>query len=150
MLQCVPTGVPQHLLSGDEAEMEQLRQALDVGYLMVGEFNQAPVSTHTWRSPVRKMFEMLRAGFSLAVSLHALTVEAAYDAVCRANGVADEDASRIRYVVYIELRGANSDDFVRRVARVHEADRVMDGVPQTRLLHHWVEDGDRSEPVELA
>ena len=120
MLQCVPGDVPQHFLSGDEAEMEQFRQAPDDGYLVVGEFSQALVPTYIWGSPVRKVFETLRAGFSLAVSLHAPTVEAAYDAVCRGNVVADEDASRIRYVVYIELRGTNPDDFVRRVARVHE------------------------------
>ncbi len=150
MLQCVPGDVPQHFLSGDEAEMEGLRQAPDGGYLVVGELSQAPVPTYIWGSPVRKVFETLRAGFSLSVSLHAPTIEAAYDAVCRGNVVADEDASRIRYMVYIELRDTNPDDFVRRVARVHEVDRVMDGVPQARLLHRWVEDGDRFEPVEAA
>jgi hypothetical protein len=148
MLAFVPQGVPMHYLSGDEAEMEQLRQHPDDGYLVVGEFSKAPVPTYIWGSPVRKVFETLRAGFSLTTALHAPSVEEAYVAVCQGNEVADEDASRISYMLYIERMGTDLDNFWRRIARVYEVDRVVGGVPQARLLHSWAEDGDRFERVE--
>ena len=148
ILDFVPRGVPQHYLSGEEAEMEELRQKPDGGYLVVGEFSQAPVPTYIWGSPVRKVFQTLRAGFSLSVSLHAPTVEDAYAAVCQGNGVADEDASRINYMVYIERMGTSLDNFWRRVAAVYEVDKVSGGVPQARLLHRWRQEGDQFERVE--
>ena len=143
-----PRSLPLHHLSGSEAEMEALGQHPDGGYLVVGEFSQAPVPTYIWGSPVRKVFQTLRAGFSLSVCLHAPTVEEAYAAVCRGNGVADEDASRISYMVYIERMGANLDDFWRRIAAVYEIDRVAGGVPQARLLHRWRREDDRFEQLE--
>ena len=53
MLDFVPKSVAMHYLSGEEAEMEQLRHRPDGGYLVVGEFSQAPVPTYIWGSPVR-------------------------------------------------------------------------------------------------
>ena len=144
----VPRSVPLHYLSGSESEMEELGQHPDGGYLVVGEFSQAPVPTYIWGSPVRKVFQTLRAGFSLSVCLHAPTVEEAYAAVCRGNGVTDEDASRISYMVYIERMGANLDDFWRRVAAVYEIDRVTGGVPHARLLHRWRREGDQFEQLD--
>ena len=101
MLDFVPRNVPLHYLSGSEAEMEELGQRPDGGYLVVGEFNQAPVPTYIWGSPVRKVFQTLRAGFSLSVCLHAPTVEDTYAAICRGNGVADE-YHVIRHVMNLE------------------------------------------------
>ena len=148
MLGFVPRSVPLHYLSGSEAEMDELAQKPDDGYLVVGEFSQAPVPTYIWGSPVRKVFQTLRAGFSLSVCLHAPTVEDAYAAVCRGNGVADEDASRINYMVYIERMGTGLDDFWRRIAAVYEVDRVAGGVPEARLLYRWRKEGDTFEQME--
>ena len=150
MLAFVPGGVPVTRLSGDEAEMEGLRQNPIGGYLVVGEFSRAPVLSYIWGSPVRKVFETVRAGYSLSTALHAPDVESAYAEVTQGNQVADEDASRINYMVYIERMGNDLSDFWRRIAAVHEVDRVVDGRPQGRLLWRWSPEGDRFEHVEAS
>lgn len=147
ILHFAPPGLPIHRLSGDEQEMDRLAEHPDGGYLVVGEFSQAPVPTYIWGSPVRKVFETVRAGFSLTTALHAPTVEEAYAAVCHGNGVSDADASVLNYMVYIRRMGDDQDSFWRRIAEVHEVDRVVDGRPEGRLLFRWEESGDRFEQV---
>ena len=148
IFQFAPPEVPVYRLSGHEQEMERLRLSATGGYLVVGEFSQAPVPTYIWGQPVRKVFETLRAGYSLATALHAPSVEEAYAVVCQGNGIADENASRISYMLYIRRMGDDRESFWRRIAEVHEVDRVVDGRPQARLLHRWVEEGDRFERVQ--
>ena len=148
MLHFAPRSAPLHHLNGSEAEMEELAGRPDGGYLVVAEFARVDVPGYIWGSPVRRVFRTMRAGFSLSVGLHAPSVEEAYAAVCRGNGVADEDASRISYMVYIERMGAGPDDFWRRVAAVYEIDRVVGGVPHARLLHRWRRESDEFERVE--
>lgn len=149
MLDFVPDSVPVHHLSGSEAEMEGLRLRPDGGYLVVAEISPwVPRPNYIWGPKVRKVFLTLRAGYSLAVCLHAPTVEDAYDEVCRGNGIGDEDASRITYMVYIECVGSYWEDLKRRVAAVYEVERVVDGVPRARLLHRWDRRGDRFERME--
>lgn len=139
---------PIHTLSGDEAQMENLARRPDGGYLVVGEFSRAPVDNYIWGAPVRKVFETVAAGFSLVTALHAPTVEEAYDRICSGNGVSDEDASTIHYMLYIERHGESEEDFWRRISAVWEVERVVDGVPRARLLHRWDEDTDTFETVE--
>lgn len=148
MLRFVPSGTPVHHLSGDEAEVESLRANPDGGYLVVGEFSRASVSNYIWGEPVRKVFETMREGFPLATALHAATVEEAFSKICDDNGVPDRDASLIDYVIYIERKGTDLDDFWRRIAAVHEVDRVVNGMPSARLLHRWNEADDSFERVE--
>ena len=148
MLDFAPRSAPLHHLDGSEAEMDELAQRPDGGYLVVAEFADVDVPGYIWGSPVRRVFQTMRAGFSLSVGLHAPCVEEAYAAVCHGNGVADEDASRISYMVYIERMGANRDDFWRRIAAVYEVDRVVGGVPRARLLHRWRRESDEFEQVE--
>ena len=148
MLHCVPTNVPVHRLSGEEAEMDRLKLKGSGGYLVVGEFSRGPVSGYIWGSPVRKVFEIMRAGYSLSTALHAPSMEEAYAAICQANSVPDKDASRLTYMVYIERRGDDEDSFWRRIAQVHEVDRVVDGIPRGRLLFRWREKNDSFERVE--
>ena len=148
MLHCVPASVPMHRLSGDEAEMERLEHDSGSGYLVVGEFSRAPVPSYIWGPPVRKVFETMRAGYSLSTALHAPSVDEAYDAICGANGVPDEDASRLSYMVYIQRMGDDEDSFWRRISEVHEVDRVVEGKPQGRLLYRWRERDDRFEQVD--
>ncbi len=97
---------------------------------------------------MRKAFETMRAGYSLSTALHAPSVDEAYAAICRTNGVPDEDASRLTYMVYIQRMGDDEDSFWRRIAQVHEIDKVVDGRPQGRLLYRWRERDDRFEQVE--
>ena len=148
MLHCVPNNVPVHRLSGDEAEMDRLKLDADGGYLVVGEFSRAPVPSYIWGQPVRKVFETMRAGYSLSTALHAPSVDEAYAAVCQGNGVPDEDSSRLTYMVYIQRMGDDEDSFWRRIAGVHEVDRVVDGRPHDRLLYRWRELDDSFEQVE--
>ena len=148
MLHCVPASVPMHRLSGDEAEMDRLKHDAGGGYLVVGEFSKAPVPGYIWGSPVRKVFETMRSGYSLSTALHAPSLDEAYAAICRTNGVPDEDASRLTYMVYIQRMGDDEDLFWRRIAQVHEVDRVVGGRPQSRLLYRWREREDRFEQVE--
>ena len=116
MLQCVPTSVPIHRLSGDEAEMDRLKRDASGGYLVVGEFSRGPVPGYIWGPPVRKVFETMRAGYSLSTALHAPSVDEAYVAICQGNGVSDEDASHLTYMVYIQRMGDDEDSFWRRIA----------------------------------
>ena len=148
LLNLAPAGVPIHRLSGEEAEMAQLKEAATGGYLVVGEFSQAPVATYIWGAPVRRVFDTLTAGYSLAVALHAPDLQETFDVICQGNGVSDEDASRIGFVLYIRRFGDDLETFWRRLAEVHEVDRVVDGRPQGRLLHRWVEEEDRFEVVD--
>ena len=148
MLHCVPANAPVHRLSGDEAEIDRLKSDAVGGYLVVGEFSMAPVPSYIWGPPVRKVFETMRAGYSLSTALHAPSVDEAYAAICQSNGVPDDDASRLTYTVYIQRMGDDQDSFWRRVARVHEVDRVVDGRPQGRLLYRWRERDDSFEQVE--
>jgi len=138
---------PIHILSGEKAQMDELARRPDGGYLVVGEFSRAPVDTYIWGARVRKVFETVAAGFSLVTALHAPTVEEAYDKICSGNGVSDEDASVIQYMVYIERHGKSEEDFWRRISAVWEVEKVVDGVPVARLLHRWNEDTDTFEVV---
>jgi type IV secretory pathway ATPase VirB11/archaellum biosynthesis ATPase len=141
---------PIHILSGEKDQMDELAGRPDGGYLVVGEFSRAPVNTYIWGARVRKVFETVAAGFSLVTALHAPTVEEAYNKICSGNGVSDEDASVIRYMVYIERHGKSEEDFWRRISAVWEVENVVGGVPVTRLLHRWDEDTDTFEVVNPA
>ncbi len=146
MLDFAPAGVPIHHLSGEENEMERLAMRPDGGYLVVAELSPYPIPTYIWGPPVRKVFEVSRAGFSLCFSLHASGVEEAYDEVCSGNGISDDDASRINYVVYIERMGTHLGNFRRRVSAVYEVEKVLDGAPQSRIIHRW---DPRSDSFEI-
>lgn len=148
MLSLLPPEVPVHRLSGDEAEMDRLKQEATGGYLVVGEFSEAPVSHYIWGAPVRRVFDTLNAGYSLAVALHAPSLQETFDAICQGNGVTDQQASRIKLMVYIRRFGDDPDTFWRRLAEVHEIDHVEGGRPVGRQLHRWVEEDDRFEVVE--
>lgn len=147
VLALLPPDVPVHRLTGQEEEMIRLKKAATGGYLVVGEFAQAPVPTYVWGAPVRRVFDTMTAGYSLAVALHAPSLQETFDAICLGNGVTDEDASRIGMMLYIRRFGEAPTNFWRRLAEVHEVDGVQRGQPAGRLLHRWVEKGDHFEPV---
>ena len=150
MLSLLPSQVPVHHLSGDEEEMGRLKEEAPTGrgYLVVGEFSQAPVPTYIWGPPVRRVFDTLTAGYSLATALHAPTLQETFDVICQGNGVTDEQASSIRLVLYIRRFGDDLDTFWRRIAQIHEVERVEGGRPVGRLLYRWIEEQDRFEAVE--
>ena len=150
VLSLLPPQVPVHRLSGDEEEMARLKEEATSGYLVVGEFSQAPVAHYIWGAPVRRVFDTMAAGYSLATALHAPGIEDTFAVICKENGVSDQDASRIGMMVYIRRFGDGPDDFWRRLAEVHEIDGVQNGRPIGRLLHKWVEEEDRFEEVQAS
>ncbi len=147
MLALLPPEVPVHRLSGEEDEINRLKVEAAGGYLVVGEFSQAPVPTYIWGSPVRRVFDTLTAGYSLATALHAPGFQETFEAICQGNGVTDERASTIGLMVYLRRFGEDPE-FWRRTAEIHEVDGVEGGVAHGRLLHRWVEEEDRFELVE--
>ena len=118
--------VPVHHLSGEEAEMDSLKEAATGGYLVVGEFSQAPVPHYIWGASVRRVFDTLTVGYSLATALHAPGLEEAFDVICHGNEVTDQAASRIDLMLYIRRFGDNVDTFWRQLAEVHQIDYVQD------------------------
>ena len=148
VLGLLPSSVPVHRLSGDEAEMDRLKKQATGGYLVVGEFSQAPVPNYIWGAPVRRVFDTLTAGYSLAAALHAPSLDETVDAICQGNGVSDEAASRIDFMLYIRRFGDDEDSFWRRLAEIHEVDSVSGGRPRGRLLHRWDEAADRFDAAE--
>ena len=150
VLGLLSTDVPVHRLSGDEAEMDRLKQQATGGYLVVGEFSEAAPSHYIWGAPVRRVFDTLTAGYSLATALHAPSLDEAFDAICQGNGASDEAASRIDFMLYIRRFGDDEHTFWRRLAEIHEVDSVSGGRPSGRLLHRWDEAADRFDAVEPA
>lgn len=149
VLALLPPEVPLHHMTGSAEQRAQLKAAAAGGYLVVPEFSQGPVPGYIWGQPVREIFDAMTAGYALATSLHAPGLQEAFDDICQANGVAYDDASRIGVVVYIRRFWDGPDSYRRRVAEVHEIDRVVHGRPLGRLLHRWLEHEDRFERVDL-
>ena len=143
-----PTDVALHRVDGSEEQMERLKRERLGGYLVVGEFSQAPVPGYIGGEPVQRVFETLAAGYSLQAALHAAGVEEAIRAVTEGNGVSDELASAFDLVLYIERFGDDDASYWRRLAHLYELDRVENGAPRGRTLFRWLEDGDRFEAVE--
>ena len=148
MLQFAPPDTVVHELSGELDEMARLRAAPDGGYLFVDEFARGGQSHYIWGEPVRRVFQTVQAGFSLATSLHASSLWEAFRLICEENGVPDDDASRIDYVVYLVRMGDEEHGYRRRVAAVYEVERVEDGVPHARLLHRWRAEEDTFDRME--
>ena len=148
LLALLPDDVPVHQLSGEEAQMTELKKAAAGGYLVVGEFSQAPVPGYIWGEPVRRVFDTMSAGYSLTAALHAASVRGAIAAVCEGSRVSDADASRFDLVLYVERFGEDEDTFWRRLKEVYELERVVDGSPEGRTLYRWIETDDRFEVGE--
>ena len=140
--------VPVHRLSGDEAEMAKLKEEAKGGYLIASEISPGPVHDYIWGAPVLRLFDTLTAGYSLATAMHASGLEETFTELCGDNGISDEDASRIDFMLYIRRFGDDTDTFWRRLAEVNEIDHVSGGKPHARLLHRWEEDTDRLSVVE--
>jgi type IV secretory pathway ATPase VirB11/archaellum biosynthesis ATPase len=146
-LQFAPPGTPIHHLDGTIEEIQRFGKNPDGGYLVVGEISTEPPARYIWGDRVRALFKSLRAGFSLATTLHAPDVDGVFDQICRGNGILDVDASRIQYVVHVERFGDSDETYRRRVAGVYEVAAVAAGKPDARPLHKWSETLGRLEQV---
>lgn len=121
------------------------------GYLIVPEVNKGSIPGYIWGDPVRRVFNLLRDGYSLATSMHADGLDQAFSMLTGENEVADEEAAQVHICIYIRTFGEDWENPTRRVvAEVHEIDDVSNGRPVARLLHRWNEDDDRFEQVSSA
>lgn len=149
---CRPSEVPRHDLTGEVAQMDALIADGLGGYVVVAEFAPHDRGSYIWGARARRALETAQAGYSIASSLHAPSMEEAVSLVWGSIEAGDDLTSVFKYVVYIERFGEGLPDgpnnFWRRVATVHELDGVSDGKPRTRLLFRWNEADDSFEAVE--
>jgi hypothetical protein len=139
-------GVPLHRIDGSRAQTDRLAQERLGGYLVVAEFEQAPMPGYIWGEPVRRVFETLDAGYSLQAVLHAGSVAEAISEVAHGNGVPDAQVAAFKLVLYIERFGTYGN-FTRRLSDLYELTGVENGRPVGRSLFRWQADGDRFEQL---
>ena len=137
-----PPEVPLHEVAGEPEVLERLKVQRLGGYLVVGEFSRAPIPGYLWGESVRRVFSTLSAGYSLQTTLHAPTVDAAVEQFSVLNGVPDEDASRVKLVLYVERHGTNLSNFWRRLVEVYELHKVENGRPIGHPLYRWQPETD--------
>jgi hypothetical protein len=113
----------------------------DGGYLVIGEFSEERPAHYIWGEPVREVVKTAATGFSLTTTMHASDVDDTFDQICNGNGVSDSGAAMFEYFVFIRLMG-EADSYWRRVVEIREVTGVVEGVPDTRLLHGWNEASD--------
>jgi hypothetical protein len=139
-------GVPLHRIDGSRAQTDRLAQERLGGYLVVAEFEQAPMPGYIWGEPVRRVFNTLGAGYSLQAVLHAGSVAEAISEVAHGNNVPDEQVAAFKLVPYIERFGSYGN-FTRRLVDLYELTGVEDGKPVGQSLFRWNADGDRFEQL---
>jgi hypothetical protein len=139
--------VPLHRIDGSRAQTERLSDQRLGGYLVVAEFEQAPMPGYIWGEPVRRVFQTLDAGYSLQAVLHAGSVAEAIGEVSHGNGVPDEHVSAFKLVLYIERFGGYGN-FWRRLSDLYELQSVENGRPVGRSLFRWQPDSDRFEQLD--
>ncbi|TAJ18936.1 MAG: hypothetical protein EPO65_07895 [Dehalococcoidia bacterium] len=145
-LQYAPEGTPFHHLSRAAGPTLGIPKRGDGGYLVVSEISPAGFEEYLWDDDARQVFAALDRGFSLVTALHAGSPDEAFEVLTRENGIPEVQAARIDIVVYIRSIGPWSRPSRRVVAAIAETDGVHPR--QARLLHRWIEAGDRFEAVE--
>lgn len=152
ILGCRPPGTPRHDLTGEPDQIEQLSGEKLGGYAVVAEFSPRAMGSYMWGEPAQAALRLTEAGYSVASSIHADSMESAVSLVGNEIGAGDELTARFRYVVYIERLGEGTpggeNNFWRRVATVHEIEEVSGGHAKARLLHRWDAASDRFERVD--
>ncbi len=142
MLAHVPEGIPVHALNGEIDEIRNFANSPDGGYLEVGEISSGRPSRYIWGEPVHALFKTLKAGFSLATTMHGDGADDIFRQICVDNEIADSDASIIQYVVHIKRFGEDDSGYWRRVDHVYEISGVTNGVPDASELFSWREHDD--------
>ena len=148
MLAHAPKGTPINTVEDDGTDVPRILAASKGGYIVVPEIARMMQHGYIWGPPVRKVFQAVGEGVSLATAIHAPGMEEAMAQITGDNRVPDEDAQKIELVVYIRSLGADVQHPDRRVvATVHEIEAVKGGKPKAVLLHRWNEQSDRFENV---
>lgn len=148
MLAHAPKGTPVETVEDDGTDVPRVLAASKGGYIVVPEFARMGQHGYIWGSPVRRVFNGVGDGVSLAAAIHASGMEDAIAQITGDNAVPDEDAQKLELVVYVRSLGADVQHPDRRViATVHEIESVRGGKPKANLLHRWNEQSDRFENV---
>jgi hypothetical protein len=149
VLQLRPPGVPLHPIADEPERLERLKQERVGGYLVVGEFSPHGARRgYIWGPPVQRVFDTLRAGYSLQSSLHAPGAIDGMHEVTHGNGVSDERAAQLGLVLYIEMFGYWQDPGVRRrLVDLYELHSVERGEPVGRSLFRWRRTDDSFEQL---
>lgn len=141
-----PPGTPGYALQRYDDGSLGIPARRDGGYLFLNEIADTGFVDYFWAGEVRRVFAELD-GFSLATTLHAPGVDAAFEVIGGWNEVPDEHASRIDLAVYIEVTGTSRSP-LRRSAEVREIESVRDRRPFGRTLHRWIAGADRFQVVD--
>jgi len=139
-----PRKAPLRTVAEDGDDIDRLLAQSQGGYIVIPEISRgAHAPGYIWGAPVRRIFQAVGAGTSLAVALHAPGPEEAFDIICHGCAVPDSDASKISLVVYLRSLGHWEEPTRRVVDGVHEISGVRGGRPTTRPLFKWDERDDR-------
>lgn len=139
MLAHAPAGTPVHVLDS-RAAFAAAGRAVAPAYLVIPEVAPyAVMPGYLWGEPVRRAFELLEDGVSLATALHAPDIASAFRVLAEGNGVPDEALARLEFAIEVRSLGAWQAPTRRVVARVHQLMGVRGGAPEARLLASWDE-----------
>ena len=147
ILGMLPNSIKLHELSGEADQFANLKASGSGGYLIVAEFsNHMP--TYLRGEQVVQVFETAEKGYSIAGTLHADTPEDLFTELRSHGPLTDVDLSRIRFLVFLALRGSKEEP-LRRVASQWEVSSVVKGTPRARMLHQWDEASDSFNVVNV-
>lgn len=132
-----PVSVPRHDFYGTEREVASLSAAQARGYLVVGEIGHRGRPGYLAGAEVVRLFELLAAGYSVASSLHADSVDEVFD-VLQSNGVDRAAvAAAVPYLIKIRVLGDPDNAATRRVVeQIYEIAPGASG-PAASLLYEW-------------
>jgi hypothetical protein len=136
ILGMLPDDVALHDLSGETSQFTSLAASPDGGYIVVAEFsNHMPI--YLRGEQVMQVFQTAEKGYSIAGTLHADTPEDLFYELRSHGPLRDDDLARIRYLVFLAMRGTMEKPLLRRVASVWEVTNVTGGTPAAQMLHQW-------------
>jgi type IV secretory pathway ATPase VirB11/archaellum biosynthesis ATPase len=132
-----PPGVARTAFLGTEDELASLLASPTRGYLFVAEIGHHGMPGYLAGDEVPRVFELVAAGYSLASSLHADSVDEVCD-VLGANGVPRAVAAGIPYLVKVRQLRNPADTHTRRVVdEIHEITSTGTGEPTAEVLYRW-------------
>jgi hypothetical protein len=116
-----PADLPRHDFYGTEQEVDGLTAPSARGYVVVGEIGHRGRPGYlAGEEEVGRVFSLVAAGYSLASSLHADSVDEVFEVLAR-NGVDRQAAAGIPYFVKVRVFGDASDSTApRAVEQIHE------------------------------
>lgn len=142
---------PLHFVSENlEVTEKLLAVEKEGGYLVISEFNPVQVPGYIWGEDAKKVFQLSKKGYSLQGCIHSSSAEEAIEELTKGNGVADQDASLIKLVLYIEIFGSTPATAKRRLTQIFEVHYVENGSPMGHNIFQWDKETDTFIKTEEA